>query len=325
MSLLKTRVAVIGAAGGIGQPLSLLLKQNPKVTSLALFDVNPLVHGVRADLSHVNRRPVDSFTGGDMAKALEGADIIVVPAGVPRKPGMTRDDLFNTNASIVKDIANTVAKVAPKATFLIITNPVNSTVPLAAEILKKAGVYDRRKVIGVTYLDVMRATTFLSAQGSQFSKIKPVPVIGGHAGNTIVPLFSWVKQPVSEESGVTLDDKSREELTKRTQFGGDEVVQAKGGAGSATLSMAAAAHIFTDQVISGRNGDQQLSYGFVENTTEEYKECSFFARPIVLDEHGASKLLKATSDHSFEKQKIKEMLGDLAGQIKKGIDFAKKS
>jgi len=76
-----------------------------------LFDVNPLVHGVRADLSHVDPRPIQSFAEKDIAKSLEGSDIVVVPAGVPRKPGMTRDDLFNTNASIVKDIAINVAKV----------------------------------------------------------------------------------------------------------------------------------------------------------------------------------------------------------------------
>jgi malate dehydrogenase len=77
--------------------------------------------------------------------ALKGAEIIVVPAGVPRKPGMTRDDLFNTNASIVRDLAKTAAKVAPKAHLLIISNPVNSTVPIVAEVFKKAGVYDPKK------------------------------------------------------------------------------------------------------------------------------------------------------------------------------------
>lgn len=76
---------------------------------------------------------------------MQGAEIIVVPAGVPRKPGMSRDDLFNTNASIVRDLAKTAAKVAPKAHMLIISNPVNSTVPIVAEVFKKAGVYDPKK------------------------------------------------------------------------------------------------------------------------------------------------------------------------------------
>lgn len=65
------------------------------------------------------------------------ADVVVIPAGVPRKPGMTRDDLFNTNASIVRDLAMAVSQHAPKAIVAIITNPVNSMVPIASEVLKK--------------------------------------------------------------------------------------------------------------------------------------------------------------------------------------------
>merc|ERR1712183_315343 len=107
-------VAVMGAAGGIGQPLSMLLKLNPAVTKLALYD------------------------------------IVVTPAGVPRKPGMTRDDLFNTNASIVATLAAAAAKVCPDAMVGIISNPVNSTVPIAAEVYKKAGVYNPKKIFGVS-------------------------------------------------------------------------------------------------------------------------------------------------------------------------------
>jgi malate/lactate dehydrogenase len=67
-------------------------------------------------------------------------DVVVIPAGVPRKPGMTRDDLFNTNASIVQTLAAACAKHCPKAMMLIIANPVNSTVPIVAETFKKAQV-----------------------------------------------------------------------------------------------------------------------------------------------------------------------------------------
>jgi malate dehydrogenase len=80
-----------------------------------------------------------------LQKALEGADIVLIPAGVPRKPGMTRDDLFNTNASIVRDLAKGVAEHAPKAFLGIIANPVNSTVPICAEVFKKLGVYDPKR------------------------------------------------------------------------------------------------------------------------------------------------------------------------------------
>ncbi|KAF2358768.1 Lactate/malate dehydrogenase N-terminal [Trinorchestia longiramus] len=105
-------VAVMGASGGIGQPLSLLLKNSPLITQLSLYDI---VHtpGVAADLSHIESKAnVQGFVGADQLEAsLKGAEVVVIPAGVPRKPGMTRDDLFNTNASIVATIAQACAKV----------------------------------------------------------------------------------------------------------------------------------------------------------------------------------------------------------------------
>jgi malate dehydrogenase len=134
------KVAVVGASGGIGQSLSLLLKLEEKVSELSLYDV-VRTRGVAADISHCSSpAKVKGYVGdGEMAAALDGCDVVVIPAGVPRKPGMTRDDLFNTNASIVQSIAQVCAKSCPNACFLIISNPVNSTVPIFAKTLKKQG------------------------------------------------------------------------------------------------------------------------------------------------------------------------------------------
>ena len=102
--------------------------------------------------------------------------------------------------------------------------------PIFAEILKKHGVYDPSKLLGVTTLDVCRANTFV-AESQGFDVLSTdVTVIGGHAGTTILPLLSQV-------DGASFSDEQIAALTKRIQFGGDEVVQAKDGAGSATLSM----------------------------------------------------------------------------------------
>ena len=134
------KVTVLGAAGGIGQPLSLILKNNlPAGSSLSLYDVNPATPGVAKDLSHIPTDvTVEGFAGKDATPALVGTDVVVIPAGVARKPGMTRDDLFNINASIVRDLVTTIGKTAPDAVIAIITNPVNSMVPLAAEVLTPA-------------------------------------------------------------------------------------------------------------------------------------------------------------------------------------------
>lgn len=88
-------------------------------------------------------------------------DLVIIPAGVPRKPGMTRDDLFKINAGIVKTLCEGVAKCCPNAIVNLISNPVNSTVAIAAEVFKKAGTYDPKKLLGVTTLDVARANTFV--------------------------------------------------------------------------------------------------------------------------------------------------------------------
>ena len=90
---------------------------------------------------------VTAHVGADQLGAcLAGAELVVIPAGVPRKPGMTRDDLFNINAGIVKTLVEGVAEHCPGAVLNIISNPVNSTVPIAAEVLKAKGVYNPRKV-----------------------------------------------------------------------------------------------------------------------------------------------------------------------------------
>jgi malate dehydrogenase len=92
-----------------------------------------------------------------------------------------------------------VAEFCPEATCCVVTNPVNSTVPIAAEVLKKAGVFEPTRLFGVTTLDVVRASTFTAdAQGGRGSSTEftAVPVIGGHSGSTIVPLFSQAKPPV---------------------------------------------------------------------------------------------------------------------------------
>jgi malate dehydrogenase len=146
------KVAVIGAAGGIGQPLSLLMKQNPHISHLALYDVVN-VAGVAADLSHINTKcKVTGHTKDFIKDCLIDAHMVIVPAGVPRKPGMTRDDLFKINAGIVRDIATAAAQNCPKAFMLIISNPVNSTVPIVCEVFKKHGVFDPKRLVLVIVL-----------------------------------------------------------------------------------------------------------------------------------------------------------------------------
>ena len=175
----------------------MLLKVNPLVTQLNLFDI---VHtpGVAADLSHIETESkVTGFVGNDQLNdSLKGMEIVVIAAGVPRKPGMTRDDVFNTTASIVANLAIAASEVCPEAMLAIVSNPVNSTVPIASEIYKKVGVYNPNKIFGVTTLDIVRAKTFIAELQGLDPAVVDCPVIGGHAGATIMPLISQCTPPV---------------------------------------------------------------------------------------------------------------------------------
>eukprot|EP00611_Tribonema_gayanum_P032542 TRINITY_DN978_c0_g1_i1.p2 TRINITY_DN978_c0_g1~~TRINITY_DN978_c0_g1_i1.p2 ORF type:complete len:266 (-),score=106.95 TRINITY_DN978_c0_g1_i1:442-1239(-) len=246
----------------------------------------------------------------------QDADVVVIPAGVPRKPGMTRDDLFNTNAGIVKGIAEACAEACPKARFLIISNPVNSTVPIFAEVLKGRGVYDKKKLMGVTTLDVCRAQTFVAENLGQSVNDTAVDVIGGHAGTTILPLLSQVE-------GAKFSDKDLEALTHRIQFGGDEVVKAKDGAGSATLSMAHAGAYFAIRVLAAMEGEADVrECTFVEN---DLTAAPYFATPVILGKDGVEKILGFGKLSAFEQKILDENVPALQAQAKKGVDFVHKA
>ncbi|KAG5546146.1 hypothetical protein RHGRI_018355 [Rhododendron griersonianum] len=314
----ERKVAVLGAAGGIGQPLALLMKLNPLVSSLSLYDIAG-TPGVAADVSHINTRSeVVGYMGEDqLGKALEGCDLVIIPAGVPRKPGMTRDDLFNINAGIVKSLATAIAKYCPHALVNMISNPVNSTVPIAAEVFKKAGTYDEKKLFGVTMLDVVRAKTFYAGKAKVPVEGVNVPVVGGHAGITILPLFSQATPKAN------LSDEDIKALTKRTQDGGTEVVEAKAGKGSATLSMAYAGAIFADACLKGLNGvPDVIECSFVQSSITELP---FFASKVKLGKNGVEEVLDLGPLSDYEKQGLESLMPELKSSIEKGIKFANQS
>ncbi|KII90055.1 hypothetical protein PLICRDRAFT_40233 [Plicaturopsis crispa FD-325 SS-3] len=324
-----TKAVVLGAAGGIGQPLALLLKSNPLISELGLFDIVN-TPGVAADLSHIaTPAKVEGFLPPDdgLKKALAGADIVVIPAGVPRKPGMTRDDLFKINAGIIRDLATGIATTAPKAFVLVISNPVNSTVPVVAEVFKKHGVFDPKRLFGVTTLDVVRASTFVSEiiGDLSLSTSVTVPVVGGHSGVTIVPLLSQSSHPLP----ASFDSEA---LIKRIQFGGDEVVKAKDGAGSATLSMAYAGAEFASKVLRALKGEKGIVAPTYVNLAADKvggdavkkeigQDLDYFSTPVELGPEGVVKINSLGKLTDAEQALIKAALPELAGNIDKGVSF----
>ena len=308
------KVAVLGAAGGIGQALSLLLKtQLPAGSELSLYDVAPVVPGVAVDLSHIPTAvKVEGFGKDDLDAALVNADIVIIPAGMPRKPGMDRADLFKDNASIVKTLAEGIVKNCPKALVGVITNPVNGTVPIVAEVFKKAGTYEANRVFGVTTLDVIRSEAFIAElKGVDVAEVK-VPVIGGHSGTTILPLLSQVE-------GVEFTEEEVASLTPRIQNAGTEVVNAKAGGGSATLSMGAAAARFTQSLVKGLQGEEGvIDYAYV---AVENGDAAYFAHPVRLGKNGVEEILSYGELSAFEEKAKNDMLETLNKDINEGIDF----
>jgi malate dehydrogenase len=166
-----------------------------------------------------------------------------------------------------------------------------STVPIVAEILKKHQVFDPKRLFGVTTLDVVRASTFVAeiVKDTTISPNVTVPVFGGHSGVTIVPLLSQSSHPLP----ASFDQTAREALTKRIQFGGDEVVKAKDGGGSATLSMAFAGAQFAEKVIRALKGEKGIiAPSYVHLTadgaggktvqSEIGKDLTYFSVPVEL-------------------------------------------
>lgn len=221
-------------------------------------------------------------------------------------------DLFNTNASIVRDLAKACADAAPNANVLVISNPVNSTVPICAEIFKSKGVYNPKRLFGVTTLDVVRASRFISQHKGTDPADENITVIGGHSGATIVPLLS--------QSGHSLSGKELDDFIYRVQFGGDEVVKAKDGAGSATLSMAMAGARFAESLLKAAQGQKGvIEPTFVDSTLYKDQGIDFFSSKVELGPSGVEKIHEVGKITPEEQKLLDVALGDLKKNIAKGM------
>ncbi|TID13259.1 hypothetical protein CANINC_004945 [Pichia inconspicua] len=331
------KVSVLGAAGGIGQPLSLLLRLNPLITELSLYDIANAA-GVAADLSHIpTTQIVTAYTPKSrtdtttLVTALLGSDIVLIPAGVPRKPGMTRDDLFKINAGIVKSLVHAAGIACPDAFICVISNPVNATVPIAVEELKKLGVFNPRKVFGVTTLDTLRLEQFLAGV---IGNVKPdelrgsVYAIGGHSGDSIVPIIDkWAK---------SLPNDVYDALVYRVRFGGDEVVKAKDGKGSATLSMATAANRFVESIVTAIVANKEVTeIAFVKidelpATADKIpaivrNKTQYFSVPITLSSNGVENIQFPDHISPAEVDMVAIAAAKVATDVEKGYKFVHNS
>jgi malate dehydrogenase len=238
----RTKIALIGA-GQIGGTLALLAAQK-ELGDVALFDiVDGMPAGKALDLAQST--PVEGYNaalsgGSDYATALTGADVVIVTAGIPRKPGMSRDDLIATNAGVIKTVAENIQAHCPSAFVIVITNPLDAMV----WVMQKLSGLPANRVVGMAgVLDSARFRHFLAAELGVSVEDVTAFVLGGH-GDSMVPLVRY-----STVAGIPLPDLVRmgwtteerlDAIVQRTRDGGGEIVKLL-KTGSAFYAPAAAA------------------------------------------------------------------------------------
>merc|ERR1712146_221572 len=253
-------------------------------------------------------KPVDK-----LGECLKGCDLVLVPAGLPRKPGMTRADLLGINSGIAKGIVEACGKHCPNAMLALIVNPVNSVVPAMCELYKKKGL-DPKKIVGVTTLDCVRANKFVhEITGDAINDIN-IPVVCGHAGATILPLFS------QDASGRKIPADKLVDLDKRVQDAGTEVVNAKNGKGSATLSMAYAGARFGSAVLRGLAGEDTIECAYVQSNVVD--GMSYFSSKVTFGTNGVKTVHPLGPMNDHETKRLEEAKTQLKEEIQAGLDYA---
>ena len=234
----KKRIALIGG-GQIGGNLALLAAQK-ELGDIVIFDIpkaEGMIKGKALDLMQL--RPHDGYdvniTGTSNWKDVKDADVFIITAGIPRKPGMDREDLLDINLGIMKDVAENIKEQAPNSFVIVISNPLDAMV----YAFYKTSGFKSNKVVGMAgALDSTRFRTFIAMETGFSVQDVTCMVLGGH-GDTMVPITR-----LATIGGVPLGDLiSEEKITKieeRTRFAGGEIVKLFGN-GSAFYAPAQSA------------------------------------------------------------------------------------
>ena len=234
----KNKILLVGG-GQIGGNLALLAAQK-ELGDVVIYDIpqaEGMIKGKALDILQL--RPHDGYdvniTGSSDPKDMEDSDVVIITAGIPRKPGMNREDLLSINIKIISDVANNVKKYAPNAFVIVVSNPLDAIV---YSFYKVSG-FSKNKVVGMAgALDTCRFKTFLAEEtGFSVQDIQCMG-LGGH-GDTMVPMLRFASAggiPITE----LISEKRLNEIVDRTKYAGGELVKLFGN-GSAYYAPAASA------------------------------------------------------------------------------------
>jgi malate dehydrogenase len=214
-------ITVVGA-GNVGATTAQRLAEKELSRRVVLVDI---IEGVPQGkgLDQWQTAPIENFDtrviGTNGYEETEGSDVVVITAGIARKPGMSRDDLMNTNAGIVKTVAEQIARSSPNAIVIIVSNPLD----VMCYVAKKVSGFPRERVIGMAgVLDTARYRAFLAEALDVSVRDIQAMVLGGH-GDTMVPLVSYTTVsgiPVTQ----LLERSALDKIVDRTRSGGAEIV-----------------------------------------------------------------------------------------------------
>ncbi|MGN7678482.1 MAG: malate dehydrogenase [Anaplasma sp.] len=284
------KISLIGA-GNIGGSLASVLGSSQMVQELALIDVAQGVpEGKALDIGHaltICGSDVSIVGSSDYA-AMRGSDAIVVTAGIPRKPGMSRDDLLSVNASIVKSVAEGISKYSPDALVIVVTNPLDVMVWC---MHKYSGLPSNRVVGMAGVLDSARFSFFLAQHMKVSVKSVSSIVLGGH-GDLMLPLLRHSTvggvsvESLIEQGALSRDDVSA--IVERTRKGGEEIVKLL-GSGSAYYAPAASCALMLESYIS----DKRMVLPCSAYLEGQYGVRDLFVGvPVVIGRNGVEKILE---------------------------------
>ena len=234
----KKKISLIGG-GQIGGNLALLAAQK-ELGDIVIYDIpnaEGMIKGKALDISQLC--PMDGYdsniTGSSDPSSIKNSDVVIITAGVPRKPGMNREDLLGINIKIITDVANNVKKYAPNAFVIVLSNPLDAIV---YSFYKVSG-FSKNKVVGMAgVLDSTRFKTFLAMETGYSVQDVNCMVLGGH-GDTMVPITRLATIGGIPAEELISKDKL-DSIVERTRFGGGELVKLFGN-GSAYYAPAASA------------------------------------------------------------------------------------
>ena len=281
------KITVVGA-GNVGATCADVMARKELANEIILLDIiEGVAEGKALDMwetAPVNGTDTRVIGVTNDYSKTKGSDIVVITSGVPRKPGMSRDDLIGTNAKIVKDVTEKVIKYSPDAIIIVVANPLDVMTYTASLVSKK----NRNQVFGMAgILDTSRFKAFIAAELNVSTRDIQTLLLGGH-GDTMVPLPSYTTIsgiPVSQ----FLDKEKIEAIVQRTRGGGGEIVKLMGT--SAWYAPGAAVAQMVESIVRDQH---RILPVCVELKGEYGMKDVFLGVPVKLGKEGIEEIIEVT-------------------------------